>query len=195
MIIKQKSLIVALVSSFVIILVLVLTLIGYLAYIELKGEELKRSYQELLQKANAKIYSKNLEVSKLTVKIEKTGALKGKPIIEGVIKNKGPKKITNLLINVKFLDKDSAVIYEESFRPQEPSLGATSLSMVSIPYLYTQTKVILKPNDSLAFKKILANCPSEIVMVLREGEPSSKSSVRWMGKLVHEIASVAFEPH
>lgn len=53
MLIKQKSLIVALVSSFVIVLVLVLTLIGYLAYIELKGEEHKRDYQKLLQKINA----------------------------------------------------------------------------------------------------------------------------------------------
>lgn len=51
MLIKQKSLIVALLSSFIISLVLVLTLIGYLVYIELKGKEFKRSYQELLQKA------------------------------------------------------------------------------------------------------------------------------------------------
>ena len=54
MLIKQKSLIVALVSSFVVSLVLVLTLICYLFYIELKGEEFKRTYQEMLQKVDAK---------------------------------------------------------------------------------------------------------------------------------------------
>ena len=54
MIIKQKSLIVALVSSTVIALVLVLTLIGYLAYIELKGQESRRVYYELLKKTNAR---------------------------------------------------------------------------------------------------------------------------------------------
>lgn len=54
MIIKQKSLIVALLSSFVISLVIVLTLIGYLAYVELKKETYKRSYQELLERSNIK---------------------------------------------------------------------------------------------------------------------------------------------
>jgi hypothetical protein len=52
-IIKEKSLIVALVSSFVIMAVLVFTLIGYLAYIELKGEEFKNSYEKHLQKIRA----------------------------------------------------------------------------------------------------------------------------------------------
>lgn len=50
MILKEKSLIVALVSGFIISAVLVFTLIGYLAYIELKGEESRRAYRELFRK-------------------------------------------------------------------------------------------------------------------------------------------------
>lgn len=193
MIIKQKSLVVALVSSFVIALVLVLTLIGYLAYIELKGEELKRSYLELLQKANAKVYSKYIEISRLIVKVEDMGALKGKPIIEGIIKNKGSKNIASLSINVKFLDHDGASIYEEAFHPQEPSLGSSSLAHIAIPYLSGPAKVILKPKESLAFKRILTNCPKEIVMTLREGAPPIKSSSKWSGKLIYEVLGITFE--
>ena len=53
MLIKRKSLIVALISSFVIALVLVLTLFGYLVYIELKGEGVRRSYHGALRKIKA----------------------------------------------------------------------------------------------------------------------------------------------
>jgi len=56
-IIKDKSLIVAFVSSFVITVVLVFTLIGYLAYIELKGEEFNRSYEKYLQKIRARAHT------------------------------------------------------------------------------------------------------------------------------------------
>ena len=45
MIIKRKSLIVAVLSSIVVSLVLVLTLVGYAAYTELKGREFRRLYQ------------------------------------------------------------------------------------------------------------------------------------------------------
>ncbi|MFH0764285.1 MAG: hypothetical protein V1927_04725 [Candidatus Omnitrophota bacterium] len=50
MIIKKKSLIVALVSGFIISLVLILTLIGYAAYLELKNENFIRSYECAMEK-------------------------------------------------------------------------------------------------------------------------------------------------
>lgn len=192
MLIKQKSLIVALVSGLVVSLVLVLTLIGYLAYIELKGEEFKRSYNELLRKANAKVYSKRLDISRLTARMEAAGALKGKPIIEGVIKNNGTKDITDLSISVKFLDRDGATIYEETFHPQEPSLGGGELAIISIPYLSATPRVILRPGKHLPFKKILSNCPQEIVMVLREDKGVARDAGRWSGRLTFEILSISF---
>ena len=48
MLIKQKSLVVALASSFVIALVLVLTLASYLLYVEWKGREFDAYYQKRL---------------------------------------------------------------------------------------------------------------------------------------------------
>ncbi len=58
MILKKKSLIVTLVSAFILSCVLILTLVGYVAYVELKNEESKRSYQYSLGVSNEKIYEK-----------------------------------------------------------------------------------------------------------------------------------------
>ena len=95
MLIKKKSVIVALVSSFVIALVLILTLVGYFVYLEFKGNEFKRYYSELLEKAKAGVYSKYIDITKLDARIENSGPLKGKPIIEGVVTNKGKKEISH----------------------------------------------------------------------------------------------------
>lgn len=58
MILTKKSLIVTLISGFVLSCVLILTLVGYVAYIEIKNEESKRSYQHSLGRLNAMIYEK-----------------------------------------------------------------------------------------------------------------------------------------
>ncbi len=193
MIIKKKSLIVALISSIVISSVLVLTLVGYVMYIELKGEEFKRSYVELLRKANAKFYSKYVEVSKLSAALVGTGALRGRPIIEGLVKNTGYKDIADLLMKVKFLDRDGAVIYEVVFHPQEPSLGSASLTQgLAIPYLSSPSRLIIKYNDSMPFKKILTNCPKEILEELKKGAGFAKSRGRWSGTLSFEVLSLDF---
>lgn len=192
MIIKKKSLIVALVSSLVIATVLVLTLVGYAAYIELKGEEARRTYQDLLQKINARVYAKYVELDNLDAKIENSGALSGKCVIEGLIKNKGSKDISSLLVKVKFLDKDGAIIYDVIFNPQEPSLGSSGLAQIAIPYLRGSSKIVLKPGGELPFKRILANCPGEIMGELRTGRGFAKNASRWSGKLAYDILAIDF---
>ncbi|MDD5495551.1 MAG: hypothetical protein PHP46_00445 [Candidatus Omnitrophica bacterium] len=191
-IIKQKSLIVAMVSSFVILLVLVFTLLGYLIYIELSGEDFKRTYEEMLRKVNARVYSGNIDIQRLTAKIEKTGPLKGKPIIEGELKNKGPKEISDILIKVKFLDKDGAIIYETVFHPQEPSLGTSGLGSVSIPYFSGSSRLTLKTGGSFPFKRVLNNCPGEIMETLQDTSGYAKGAPRWSGKLTFEVSAIAF---
>lgn len=59
MILKRKSLIVTLVSGFVLACVLILTLVGYIAYIEIENEESKRAYSHMLGRLNAEIYEKH----------------------------------------------------------------------------------------------------------------------------------------
>ena len=191
MLIKKKSLIVALVSSFVIALVLVLTLVGYVMYIELKGEEAHRVYQGLLQKVNAKAYSKYIEISNLDAKVETSGPLKEKSIIAGIIKNRGNREIASLLVKVTFLDQDSAILYDVVFHPQEPSLGSAGLTQIAIPYLAVPPKIALKPGGELPFKKILVNCPDEIISELKNIRVA-KGPGKWSGKIRSEILSVDF---
>ena len=61
MLLKKKSYAVTVVSGFVLSCVLILTLVGYVAYIELKNEESKRSYQYSLDKQNANIHGKHIK--------------------------------------------------------------------------------------------------------------------------------------
>lgn len=192
MLIKKKSLVVALVSSIVIALVMILTLAGYFIYLELKAEEFKLRYQELLGRAKAKIYSKHIEIKELEAKIENTGALKGQPVIEGSVKNTGSRQVFNLAININFLDADGAAIYEAQVHPQEPSLGNYAFARVSIPYLYTPPRTILHPGETCRFKKIVPDCPTEIFLDLREGDKPKKNFGRWSGTLASKVASLDF---
>lgn len=192
MLIKRKSLIVGLVSSVIIALVLVITLIGYSIYLEFKGRGFDRVYQELLEKTKARVYSRRLDIFGLDARIENTGALKGKPIIEGAITNNGSREVVNLVIKISFLDKDSAPIYELIAHPQEPALGSTIVARVSTSHLYSYEHPVdpLEPGQTLKFKKIITNCPTEIFLELREGEKPTKSFGRWSGKLTAKAISL-----
>jgi hypothetical protein len=188
-IIKRKSLIVALVSSWIICGSLVLTLIGYAAYLEWKDSDLKSAYGVLLEKINARIYSRHIAVSGLAAAIAPSGPLKGKAVLEGRLANTGYREVDDLLLRVKFLDKDGAMIYEVVFHPQEPSLGYPGLSQVPLPYIYSPPKTSIKRGSTMPFKKILYNCPKEIF----SGIGSSGAVNRWPGKLESEILSVSFQ--
>ena len=191
MLIKKKSLIVVLVSSFVIALVMVLTLVGYVAYMELKGEESRRNYQDSLRKINVRTYSGYIDVKDLNSKIEESGALRGKMVIEGIIKNNGSREIDSILIKVKFLDKDGAVIYEAIFHPQEPSLGTSGMVQLSIPYLSSPPKITVKPGSVFPFKTIVSSCPEEILSELRQ-KGTGKNTGKWSGKFGFEILALDF---
>ena len=63
MMIKKKSVIVALISTLVICLVLVVNLAGYMIYLELKDDEFAGAYLTNLRRVNAKVYSKHIEIA------------------------------------------------------------------------------------------------------------------------------------
>jgi len=192
MIIKKKSLVVALVSSFIICGVLVLTLVGYLAYLELKDKELRSSYQQLLQKVNARLYARHISISGFVTTMKTTGSLKSKAVMEGSITNNGYREISDILIMVKFRDKDDAVLYEVVFHPQESSSGAPRLTQVALPYLSGTPKTALKKGATLAFKKMLTHCPDRILSELEKAGGPSGGQPRWSGRLDFEILSVSF---
>jgi len=190
---KKKSLILTLISSIVICLVLVVNLAGYLIYLELKDDELTKIYKAKLQKINAKVYSKYIEIARLGAGFNVTGPLSGKAALEGIIRNDGYRDITDMLIKVRFLDKDGAALYEVTFHPMEPSLGSYGVfAPAPISHPADSLASIIRPESSLPFKKILANCPEEILSELRAGTGSSGGRGRWAGKLDYEILAVNF---
>lgn len=197
MLIKKKSVIVALVSTMVICLVLVVNLAGYLLYLELKDDEMGNEYRVALQKMNARVYSKHIEIARLGASFERTGLLSGRAVLEGIVRNDGYKDITDLLIKVKFLDKDGAAIYDVTFHPQEPSLGSYEIfAQTSISHLTDPGAVegAIKPENSLPFKKILVKCPDDILSELKAGAGASGAGGKggWSGKFGYEILSVNF---
>ena len=193
MLIKKKSLVVALISSIVICLVLVVNLAGYIIYLELKDDEFTKIYRMELRRANAKVYSKHIEIARLEAGFNATGPLSGEAVLEGIIRNDGYRDITDLSIKVKFLDKDGAALYEIAFHPLEPSLGSYGVfAPAPITYLADSSVSVIKPESSLPFKKILTNCPREILSELKANKGSPSTRGRWTGKLDYEILSVNF---
>lgn len=186
---KKKSVVVALISGIIVSIVLILTLVGYSAYLELKNEESRISYMYALDKINARIYGKYIEISGLTAKIEKSGALRDKAVIEGTVKNSGQREISELITKIKFLDTDGAVIYEAVSDLLEPALGTGTVGVIKIPYLSNNPNIKVKIGGSLPFKKILTNPPAEIYSSLRDEGGISKNRGKWSGKFDYEIIS------
>jgi hypothetical protein len=56
MLIKKKSIVVVMVSGFVISSVLVLTLVGYAVYMELRDREAKLAYEHALERVKTKAH-------------------------------------------------------------------------------------------------------------------------------------------
>lgn len=192
MIMKKKSLIVALVSSIVIFLVMVVNLAGYLIYLEMKEGELDTAYHILLHKVNARVYAHHIEVARLGAGIEHTGSLIGKPILEGIIRNDGAKDITDLVLKVRFLDKDGAVMYQVIVHPQEPALGSISLPGTPLTHAAEYSITVIKPESSLPFKTILVDCPKEIIAELKKETAAPRGPGMWSGRLDYEILSITY---
>ncbi len=193
--IKKKSLIVALISSFVICLVLIVNLIGYLIYTQLKHDELNSAYKASLQRVNAKMYAEHIEIDKLGATFDRVGPLSGQAVLEGIIRNDGVRDLSDICVRVRFLDNDGASLYEITFHPQEPSLGAfRSVQQASATHITDADAYpsSIKPESSLPFKKILANCPNEIITELKHGAPSLSGKNKWTGKFDYEILAVTF---
>ncbi len=193
MIIKKKSLLVALVSSVLISMVLVTTIVAYLLYIEMRDRNFRSSYDAAMKKASARAYAKQIEFFRLKAVTGEEGPLKGRLLVEGVLINNGNRAISDMLVRIKFRDTDGAVIYEVVFHPQEPTLGISILAHVPIPSLSEPQRVPIDPGNRLIFKRVLTDCPREIAMAIREGGVRRAGTGRaWSGTLEPEILSMEF---
>jgi hypothetical protein len=192
MLMKRKSVAVVVISGFIISLVLVLTLVAYVVYIEIKSEEFRSSYSHLLHKIRSSSYSRYIEVSKLSAGVEKSGPLKNQAVLEGNVTNKGVRAVSDLVVKVRFLDNGSAAIYEVIFRPQEPSLGVASLTQSAFSRFVPHAALALKPGETLAFKKVLAGCPKGIFSELDKTSGFAKKPAGKLDNYSSEIISLEF---
>jgi len=196
MFIKPKSIVVSIVSSIVVSAVLVFTFIGYYMYIELKARDDEKTSLDLLRKVKSQIFSKYIEISKLTCAIEKSvQAGRGRPAIRGIIKNRGPIGLYDIVLRVKFLDSKGASLYEVIFHPLEPTYGTNPIGHITQSYLLGYKKGILNANSTNAFRYVIPNCPKEIAdsfLALNKGQISTqpKKARGWEGSLTWEVISV-----
>jgi len=195
MLIKRKSLIVVALSTIVITAALTSTLIGYYMYLELKGREDERASSEAIKRLQAKIFSKYVDIVGLSYGIEASGPLKGKPTIKGVVANRSTRRLYNVILKVKFLDKDGAPMYEVIFQPQEPAFRIDQLGAMTKAYLTGPKKNYLEADSSSAFKRVIPNCPKELLKGADSGKrpknfPASKRLGRWSGRLIAEVISL-----
>jgi len=152
--IKRTSALVIVVSSSVIVTVLALTLFGFYAYLEWKEADTAKNYRLGLYDLNARVFAKHILVN-LQAKLGTEGASKGKPVIEGTVKNVSNKKIHSLKLRIAFYDPEQRVIYVDKFYP----IGSDPESLVNISGF---DENFLKEHDSISFKHPLKNYPQEI---------------------------------
>lgn len=192
--IKPKSMIVAIVSSIVISAVLMSTLIGYYMYVELRARDEEKAAVDFMRSAQSRIFSKYVDVSQLSSEIASSGPLKGKPVIKGIVSNRSARRLSAIVVKVKFLDVGEASIYEVVFQPLEPAFGIDQLGPMTMSYLTGASRNALEANSSRAFKHIIQRCPRELFHLLSQKKGKEKTPPRrmrqWSGGLVAEVISV-----
>ncbi len=157
--IKRTSALVIIISSSVIVTVLALTIFGFYAYLEWKETDIDKNYRLGLYDLNARVFDKHILIN-LQAKLGAKGASRGKPIVEGTVKNASNKKIYSLKLRIAFCDRQRQVIYVDKFYP----IGADPESLVNISGI---TENFLKEGDSISFERPLKNYPQEIESYLR----------------------------
>ena len=157
--IKRTSALVIVVSSSVIVMVLALTIFGFYAYLEWKETDITKNYQLGLYDLNARVFGGHILIN-LQAKLGAEGASRGRPVVEGTVKNTSNKKIYSLKLRIAFCDRQRQVIYVDKFYP----IGAEPESLITISRF---TENFLGEGDSISFEHPLKNCPQEIESYLR----------------------------
>ena len=116
MIIKQRGPLVITISSLVIASVLALTLFGFYAYLEWKQKNIEDSHRLAVYEFDARLFGKYIIVY-LEAKTDAGGIFKGKPVVEGTIKNTSNKTIYSLKLKIALRDREDKVIYADTFYP------------------------------------------------------------------------------
>ena len=157
--IKRISTLVITISSLVIISVLGLTIFGFYAYLGWKVKVIRQNYRAALYDLNGRTFARYVTID-LQPGIGTDGALKGKPVVEGTLKNSSNKKIYSLKLKIAFYDSLRRAIYVDRFYPVGPALESPANAA-------DVTENFLRENDSISFVQPLKNCPSKVLLFLK----------------------------
>jgi len=157
--IKRVSTLVILISSLVIISVLGLTIFGFYAYLGWKVKDIRQNYKLALYDLNGRVFGRYITL-KLYPVISARGAFKGRPVVEGTVKNSSNKRIYSLKLKIAFYDQGRRVAYVDRFYP----VGSAPESPANTPDV---TENYLRENDSISFIQPLKNCPPKVLLFLK----------------------------
>ncbi|MFH1996069.1 MAG: hypothetical protein ABIJ27_03615 [Candidatus Omnitrophota bacterium] len=191
--IKRKSLLVITVSSIVISLALIFSLTGYLIYLEITVRGSRAESRRIDGILQARRYSSNISISKVSVKIEPSGALLNKPILEGRIENNGMRNVSSLILKTQFKDSQGANIYEVIFDAMSPALGSAKAASAAFSYFSGVRSIRLPKHSDRTFKHVLLRCPRGIKDALKQ-ESRNDGARQWPGRVTYEILSLEFSP-
>lgn len=182
MVLKQKSLLIVIISSLVIASVLALTIFGFYAYLEGKEKKIKRNYRLAIYDVNAQLFEKYIAIN-LKATIDQEGISKNKPVIEGTIKNTSDKKIYSLKMKIAFCNPEGEVVYADTLYP----VGSEFESPVNIGEIAKKTKSFLLEGDSISFVYQLKNTPPEVRDYLKSCQKFVKAQDAGHLELVYKI--------
>ena len=171
---RHRSTLVITISSLVIASVLALTTFGFYAYLEWKTTAIRKSYALATHDFNSKLFNKYV-IANLQAGLGTKGAFKGKPIVEGTIKNTSNKKIYSLGLKITFSDPDGEVVCMDMIYPLSSEFG---------------TKSFLLEGDSISFRHQLKNPPPEIFEHLKSKLKFAKTKSAKPLELVYKISSM-----
>jgi hypothetical protein len=182
---KPRTILVITFSSLIIAAVLSLTIFGFYAYLEWKEKDIRRNYRNALYEQNGQLFKKYIHVD-VRARIDTDGIFKGRPIVEGTIKNKSDKRIYSLKLKIALHDAEKQVVYVDRFYPIGPDLE----SLVTIAELTTITKNFLLEGDSISFKHRLRNCPPSVIHFLQSKLDFAKAGSAQPLELSYKIEGV-----
>ena len=143
MALKQRSALVIVISSAVIASVLALTIFGFYAYLRWKEKNMEKNYKLATYDLDAHLFEKYIVID-AKPKIAAKGTHKGKPVVEGTIKNTTEKRICSLKMKIAFCNREGEVVYVDRIYP-----------------------VGVGGRDSISFACQLKNCPPEVLGYLK----------------------------
>jgi len=188
--IVNKHSILVIFSSFIIVVVLVATLLGYNIYVQWVEDTSSVKYRDDIYKLTAHIFKKNIDIYNIIPKSGNeavlSGVLDGMPILEGKIKNNTSKIITSVMVEIYFSDPDGSVVYRDWFYP----LGENYFFDSPFFSGKIRPQMVLPPGETMTFRYLLRNCPAHVLSQILSSKNFAKINPDKEVKMILNISGV-----